>query len=65
MVSKPAIDKFLKRDYTSLKALRLVDINDLVSPKIPKGQRRLIVHIAGEDWIGWDNRGRLSGGDGE
>ena len=45
-VSKPVIGELLKRGYTSLEALRLVDIEDLDCPKIPKGQRRLIIHIA-------------------
>ena len=46
-ISKPATDELLKRGFTSLEALSLVDISDLVSPRIPKGQRRLILHIAG------------------
>lgn len=46
-ISKPVVDELLKRGFTSLEALSLVDISDLVSPKIPKGQRRLIIHIAG------------------
>lgn len=46
-ISKPAIDELLKRGFTSLEALSLVDVSDLVSPRIPKGQRRLIMHIAG------------------
>ena len=37
-VSKPVIDELLKRRYTSLEALRLVDIEDLDCPKIRKGQ---------------------------
>lgn len=45
-ISKTAVDELLKRGFTSLEALRLVDISDLVGPKIPEGQRRLIVHIA-------------------
>lgn len=45
-VEKGAIDELLKRGYTSLEALRLVEVEDLVSPKIPKGQRRLIITIA-------------------
>ncbi|MEW8147758.1 MAG: hypothetical protein AB2788_18585 [Candidatus Thiodiazotropha endolucinida] len=45
-IAKGAIDELLKRGYTSLEALSLVDISDLVSPKIPRGQRRLIMHIA-------------------
>lgn len=45
-VSRPAVDELVKRGYSSLAALRLVDTEDLVTPKIPAGQRRLIVHIA-------------------
>lgn len=45
-ISRTAIDELLKRGYTSLEALSLVDMSDLVSPRIPKGQRRLIFHIA-------------------
>ena len=40
-IAKGAIDELLKRGYTSLEALSLVDMSDLVSPKIPRGQRRL------------------------
>ena len=46
-ISKPAIDELLKRGFTSLEALSLVEMSDLDAPKIPKGQRRLILHIAG------------------
>ena len=45
-VSQRAIDELLKLGFTSLEALRLVDMSDLVGPKIPKGQRCLILHIA-------------------
>lgn len=45
-VAKGAIDELVKRGCTSLEALSLVDMSDLVSPKIPKVQRRLIMHIA-------------------
>ena len=45
-ISKDAIDELLKRGFTSLEALQLVEMGDLVGPKIPKGQRRLILHIA-------------------
>ena len=38
--------KLLKLGFTSLEPLRLVDMSDLVGPKIPKGQRRLILQIA-------------------
>ena len=46
-ISKTAIDELLKRGFDSLEALSLVDIEDLVMPKIPVGQRRLILHVAG------------------
>ncbi|MCG8113587.1 MAG: hypothetical protein N0E59_22785, partial [Candidatus Thiodiazotropha taylori] len=46
-ISRASIEELLKRGYTSLEALSLVDMSDLVTPKIPKGQRRLIMHIAG------------------
>ena len=45
-IAKGAIDELLKRGYTNLEALSLVDMSDLVLPKIPRGQRRLIMHIA-------------------
>ena len=45
-ISKTSIDELLKRGFTSLEALQLVEMGDLVGPKIPKGQRRLILHIA-------------------
>ena len=35
-VSKIAIDELLKLGFTSLEALRLVDMSNLVRPKIPK-----------------------------
>ena len=44
-VSKTATDELLKRGFTSLEALKLVEIDDLSSEKIPRGQRRLIMHI--------------------
>ena len=46
-IAKSAIDELLKRGFNSLEALSLVMMDDLVSPKIPVGQRRLILHIAG------------------
>ncbi|MEW8547234.1 MAG: hypothetical protein AB2693_27300 [Candidatus Thiodiazotropha sp.] len=46
-VTKPAVDELLKRGFNSLEALSLVDMEDLMSPKIPCGQRRLILHVAG------------------
>ena len=45
-IVKGAIDELLKRGYTSLEALSLVDMSDLVLLKIPKRQCRLIMHIA-------------------
>lgn len=45
-VSRQAVDEVIKRGYTSLQALRLIDIKDLNTPIIPLGQRRLIVHVA-------------------
>lgn len=45
-VQKTAIDEVIKRGYTSLEALRLVNMKDLNSPLIPLGQRRLILHVA-------------------
>lgn len=44
-VSKTATDELLKRGFTSLEALKLVELDDLSSEKIPRGQRRLIMHI--------------------
>ena len=44
-VSKTATDELLKRGFTSLEALKLVELDDLSSEKIPRGQRRLILHI--------------------
>ena len=44
-VSKTATDELLKRGFTSLEALKLVQLDDLSSEKIPRGQRRLIQHI--------------------
>ena len=44
-VSKAATEELLKRGFTSLVALKLVEMDDLSSEKIPKGQRRLIMHI--------------------
>ena len=34
-ISKDAINELLKRGYTSLKALQLVEMGDLVGPKNP------------------------------
>ena len=45
-VDKVAVDELLKRGYTSLEALQLIEADDLSGPKIPRGQRRLIMHIA-------------------
>ena len=44
-VSKTATEEFIKRGFTSPEALKLVEMDDLSSEKIPKGQRRLIMHI--------------------
>ena len=44
-VSKTATEELLKRGFTSLEALKLVEMDNLSSEKIPKGQRRLIMHI--------------------
>ena len=46
-VDKMAVDELLKRGYTSLKALQLIEAEDLSGPKIPRGQRRTIFHITG------------------
>ena len=46
-VDKMAVDELLKRGYTSLKALQLIEAEDLSRLKIPRGQRRMIFHIAG------------------
>ena len=45
-IDKEVIDEVLARGYTSMAALKLMDPSDLQSPKIPKGQRRLLMHIA-------------------
>ena len=45
-IDKAVIDEIINRGYTSLEALALIDISNLQSPKIPKGQRRLLFHIA-------------------
>ncbi|MES9882076.1 MAG: hypothetical protein ABW185_14470 [Sedimenticola sp.] len=47
-VGNQAVEELLKRGYTSLEALQLVVESDLDSPKIARGQRRLILHIAGK-----------------
>ena len=44
-VSRTAAEELLKRGFTSLEALKLVEMDDLSTEKIPKGQRRLIMHI--------------------
>ena len=44
-VTKTATDELLKRGFNSLEALKLVELDDLSSEKIPRGQRRLIMHI--------------------
>ena len=45
-IGKSAIDVILNRGYTSMEAFMLLDMEDLQTPKIPKGQRRLLIHIA-------------------
>ena len=45
-IDKDIIDEILVRGYTSMEAFVLLDMADIQSPKIPKGQRRLLVHIA-------------------
>ena len=45
-IAKPAIDELLKRGFDSLEALALVDGEDITTPKIPIGQRKLILHVA-------------------
>ena len=45
-IAKLAIDELLKLGFTSLKALQLVEMGDLMGSKIPKGQHCLILHIA-------------------
>lgn len=45
-VNKDVIDEVLDRGFTSLTAFKLMDLTDLQSPKIPKGQRRLLIHIS-------------------
>ena len=37
-VSKTATDELLKRGFISLEALKLVELDDLSSKKIPRGQ---------------------------
>ena len=44
-LSKSATDELIKRGFTSLEALKLVELDDLGSEKIRRGQRRLILHI--------------------
>ena len=45
-IDKCVIDELLNRGYTSMEAFKLLDMEDLQTPKIPKGQRRLLIHIA-------------------
>ena len=47
MIAKSAVNQLLKLGFYSLEALSQVVMDDLVSPKIPVGQHRLILHIAG------------------
>ena len=44
-VSRTATEELLRRGFNSLEALKLVEMDDLSSEKIPRGQRRLIIHI--------------------
>ena len=46
-IAKSTIDELLKRGFNSFEVLTLVVMDNLVSPKIPVGQCRLILHIAG------------------
>ena len=45
-INKDVIDEVILRGYTSMVAFKLMDISDLQSPKIPKGQRCLLLHIS-------------------
>ena len=45
-IPKRVIDELLKKGFTSLEAFRLVEMDDLTEPTIPKGQHGLIIHIA-------------------
>ena len=45
-VTKTATEELVKHGFTSLEALKLVEMDDLSSKKIPKGQRWLILHIS-------------------
>ena len=45
-VTKTATEELIKRGFMSLEALKLVEMDDLGSEKIPKGQRWLILHIS-------------------
>lgn len=44
-VQKPAIDEVIKRGFTSLEALKLIEGDDLNSARIAVGQRKLILHV--------------------
>ena len=45
-IAKRVIDELLKKGFTSLEAFRLVEMDDLTEPSIPRGQQGVIVHIA-------------------
>ena len=45
-IDKSVIDEILNQGYTSMEAFKLIDMEDLQTPKIPKGQWRLLLHIA-------------------
>ena len=44
-MSKTAVNVLIKRGFTSLRALRLVQMGYLESQKIPKGKFQLICHL--------------------
>ena len=44
-VHNVAMDELIKQGFTLLEALKLMKLDDLGSDKIPRGQRRLILHI--------------------
>ena len=47
-ISKDAIDELLKRGYTSLEALQLVEMGDLVGPKSPRASAALESELSEE-----------------
>ena len=46
-ISPDSLKAFFKDGFTSLESIHLLQKEDL-SPKIPRGQQRLILHAAGE-----------------